>query len=296
MSNILLLILFASISAFSRGIISVIDRYQMAYRKQGIIEVNLINNLSSILLVTILFFFMLRNYSLPHLSTFYFVKIILYALVVQLVAYGYSYVYKKISIMQAVLVNKLSDLFIPIAIFLTAGYLNLHSYFVSITSTLIIVIYIYYQEKHATIDINLLTKSFLVIVPLLVFQSAISPILTKGVSGIVNLIFFTIFTIYIRGIIAIIVFYLKNKHLTSLNEKRNKQVVLIYSTRAILTLLAQITYTLATSSAQSSIAWVFLNLTALYSVFLGEIFLHEKLKLWDILIIVAIFVIALIAK
>lgn len=54
-TNIALLITFASISAISRGIISVIDRYQMGYRKQGVIEVNFINNLFSIILVTVFF-------------------------------------------------------------------------------------------------------------------------------------------------------------------------------------------------------------------------------------------------
>ncbi|CAM3175397.1 hypothetical protein SAMN04487792_0743 [Lactobacillus bombicola] len=46
------LIVFATISSFSRGIISVIDRYQMGYRKQGSINVNFLNNIWSAVLVT----------------------------------------------------------------------------------------------------------------------------------------------------------------------------------------------------------------------------------------------------
>ena len=98
-SSVALLITFASISAISRGIISVIDRYQMGYRKQGIIEVNFINNLFSITLVTIFFIFMVKKYSFPVFSATYVIRIVMYALVVQMVAYGYSYVYKKINIM-----------------------------------------------------------------------------------------------------------------------------------------------------------------------------------------------------
>ncbi|KRO06250.1 hypothetical protein IV62_GL000405 [Lactobacillus helveticus] len=146
-SSIALLITFASISAISRGVISVIDRYQMGYRKQGIIEVNFINNLFSITLVTIFFIFMVKKYNFPVFSATYVIKIVIYALVVQLVAYGYSYVYKKINIMQSVVVNKLSDLLIPLALFLTTGYLNFKSYLVSILTTILVAIYIFYKEK-----------------------------------------------------------------------------------------------------------------------------------------------------
>ncbi len=293
-TSIALLISFASISAISRGIISVIDRYQMGYRKQGVIEVNLINNLSSIFLVTIFFVVMMKYHRLPAFSSAYLLKMMAYALVVQLVAYGYSYIYKKINIMQAVIVNKLSDLFIPLALFLTTGYLDSKSYFVSILSTIIIAVYIIYKEKKSALNLNALIKSFLVIVPLLVFQSAISPVLTKGVKNGYDLICFTIFTIYIRGLIALIAFMLKIRHLQSFDLSKN--IVLIYACRAVLTLSAQITYTLATSSPNSSISWVFLNITPLYSVILGALFLHEKIDWRDGLVILLIFILALIPK
>lgn len=293
-TSVALLIIFASISAISRGIISVIDRYQMGYRKQGVIEVNFINNLFSIILVTVLFIFMVKKYNFPFFSDIYVIKIIIYALVVQMVAYGYSYVYKKVNIMQSVVVNKLSDLFIPLALFLTTGYLNFKSYLVSISTTIIVAIYIYYKEKKAELDKKAMLKSVLVIVPLLVFQSAISPVLTHGVGNIYDLIFFTIFTIYIRGIIALIAFVAKMKHIQNLGL--SKGILLIYACRAVLTLLAQITYTLSTSSPQSSISWVFLNITPLYSVLFGNMILHEKIKWADGVVILLIFVLALIPK
>lgn len=293
-SSIALLITFASISAISRGVISVIDRYQMGYRKQGIIEVNFINNLFSITLVTIFFIFMVKKYNFPVFSATYVIKIVIYALVVQLVAYGYSYVYKKINIMQSVVINKLSDLLIPLALFLTTGYLNFKSYLVSILTTILVAIYIFYKEKKAELNKSAMLKSALVIVPLLVFQSAISPVLTRGVGNIYDLIFFTIFTIYIRGIIALIAFIVKIKHIQNLGL--SKSILLIYACRALLTLLAQITYTLSTSSPQSSISWVFLNITPLYSVLFGNLILHEKIKWVDGMVIVLIFILALIPK
>lgn len=293
-TNIALLITFASISAISRGIISVIDRYQMGYRKQGVIEVNFINNLFSIILVTVFFSVMVKKYNFPAFSAAYAIRIVVYALVVQMVAYGYSYIYKKINIMQSVVINKLSDLFIPLALFLTTGYLNWKSYIVSILTTIIVAIYIFYKEKKAELDKDAMLKSIAVIVPLLVFQSAISPVLTHGVGNIYDLIFFTIFTIYIRGIIALIVFIAKINHIQNLGL--SKSILLIYACRALLTLLAQITYTLSTSSPQSSISWVFLNITPLYSVLFGNLILHEKIKWVDGMVIVLIFILALIPK
>ena len=115
-----------------------------------------------------------------------------------------------------------------------------------------------------------------------------------GVGNIYDLIFFTIFTIYIRGIIALIAFVAKMKHIQNLGL--SKGILLIYACRAVLTLLAQITYTLSTSSPQSSISWVFLNITPLYSVLFGNMILHEKIKWADGVVILLIFVLALIPK
>ena len=46
-------ILAALISSTSRGVISVIDRYQMGYRKGNLLVVNFINNILATILATI---------------------------------------------------------------------------------------------------------------------------------------------------------------------------------------------------------------------------------------------------
>ncbi|RMC26320.1 MULTISPECIES: hypothetical protein [unclassified Lactobacillus] len=137
------LIIFATISSLSRGIISVIDRYQMGYRKQSSIDVNFINNLCSSILVTIFLFYIREHYSSPRFTNNYLLKVVIYAFLAQIVAYGYSFVYRKVSIMQSVILSKLTDLFIPLAIFLTMGYFSKASYLVSIISTLIVVIILF---------------------------------------------------------------------------------------------------------------------------------------------------------
>ncbi|WP_158592455.1 EamA family transporter [Lactobacillus sp. ESL0228] len=290
------LIIFATISSLSRGIISVIDRYQMGYRKQSSIDVNFINNLCSSILVTIFLFYIREHYSSPRFTNNYLLKVVIYAFLAQIVAYGYSFVYRKVSIMQSVILSKLTDLFIPLAIFLTMGYFSKASYLVSIISTLIVVIYIIFEQRSSKLDFHVLGQTFSVIAPLLILQAAISPLLTKGLIKPIDLVFFTIMTIYLRCFISLITFWFKNKTFKISTENLSKKVYILYTIRAILTLLAQTTYTLATSSINSSIAWVFLNMTSLYSVFFGDLFLKEKMKLADILVIISILALAIISK
>ncbi|MBA1392420.1 hypothetical protein EQ500_00660 [Lactobacillus sp. XV13L] len=290
------LIVFATVSSFSRGIISVIDRYQMGYRKQSSIDVNFLNNICSSVLVTFFLAYVLVKFPLPRITDGYLVKVALYALLAQVVAYGYSYVYKKVSIMQSVILSKLTDLFIPLALFCTMGYFNRSSYLVSLLSTLIVVAYIAYAQRHNALDLKVMLQTFAVLAPLLVIQAAVSPLLTTGLVKPIDLVFFTIMTIYLRCLISLVTFWYKNKTLKIGGATLVGHVALLYGARAVLTLLAQVTYTLATSSANSGIAWVFLNMTALYSVIFGDLFLKEKMKLTDILVIVCIFVLVLLAR
>ena len=290
------LIIFATISSFSRGIISVIDRYQMGYRKQSSIDVNFLNNICSSVLVTFFLIYVLHSFPSPRITNNYIIKVLLYAFLAQIVAYGYSYVFKKVSIMQSVLLSKVTDLFIPWAILLTMGYFSKSSYLVSIISTVIVVIYIVFEQRHNNLNLKNLLTTFAVIAPLLIIQAALSPLLTKGLIKPIDLVFFTIMTIYVRCLITLITFIYKNRTLKISAENLKGKVYLIYGSRAVLTLLAQVTYTLATSSPNSSIAWIFLNMTSLYSVIFGDIFLKEKMKFADILVIVAIFILALFSK
>ena len=198
--------------------------------------------------------------------------------------------------MQSVILSKITDLFIPLAILLTMGYFSKSSYLVSIISTIIVVIYIAFEQRKDNLDLENLAKTFAVIAPLLIVQAAFSPFLTKGLIRPIDLVFFTIMTIYVRCLISLITFIYKNHSLKINGENLTGRVFLIYGSRAVLTLLAQVTYTLATSSPNSSIAWIFLNMTSLYSVIFGDIFLKEKMKFADILVIVLIFVLALFSK
>ncbi len=72
--------------------------------------------------------------------------------------------------------------------------------------------------------------------------------------------------------------------------------MMLYGTRAVLTLVAQLTFTLATSSQTSSIAWVFLNMTSLFSIILSGFFLREKVDLKSFGVILTIIVLGIVSN
>ena len=141
---------------------------------------------------------------------------------------------------------------------------------------------------------GLVIKSLLVIVPIIVIQAGVSPLLVSSVkSNVWSLMVFTLITIYLRLIITFVSLAGKlRKSKPSISRKSIKQtpllIIFIYTARSVLTILAQLTFTLSTSSGKSGIAWIFLNMTSLYSVALSSLILKEKLKTYEVILIVAI--------
>ena len=141
-------------------------------------------------------------------------------------------------------------------------------------------------------------KGIFVIVPLLTVQSAFSPLLVNDIRGIPELIGFTIITIYLRLIISFVSLLTTSKTLfTAANSTRIvKPVIIAYALRAILTIAAQISFTVATSSKTSGIAWVLLNMTSLYGVVFGSWILKEKIGKFDVLVLLVVTVMTLLTR
>lgn len=305
--SIVVLCIFAIISAASRGVISVIDRYQMGYRKESALTVNFYNNLLAAIVATIVLLTISKQADFRFLTTLSgWMNIFLYALLVQGVAYGYSFVYKKLTVLDAVIVSKSSDVLIPVALFVTTGYFSWYQYSFSILSTLLVFTLGYVslnlakQRNQLQAQLSNMTKASLIIVPIIVFQACVSPLLVTGVShSIYTLMAFTLFTIYIRlgiSFVSLVPKYLKASAHKTPAPISKKQVILIYGSRAFLTVLAQVTFTLATSSSESGIAWIFLNMTSLYSVVFSHLILKEDLYKSEFIILVVVTLLAIIGS
>lgn len=291
-------ILAALISSTSRGIISVIDRYQMGYRKANLLVVNFLNNILATILATLVLIILQHFVSLKFLLLpQQWGRIFIYALLVQLVAYGYSYLYRHLPLIDAVISGKISDIFIPLALALTTAYFSWKQYSISLISTLIVTL-LAFSPSTQKIEWKTWLKGILVIVPLLTVQSAFSPLLVNDIHGIPELIGFTIITIYLRLIISFVSLLTTSKILfPAANSTRIvKPVIIAYALRAILTIAAQISFTVATSSKTSGIAWVLLNMTSLYGVVFGSWILKEKIGKFDVLVLLVVTVMTLLTR
>lgn len=296
--EVMVCILAALISSTSRGVISVIDRYQMGYRNGNLFVVNFINNILATGLATIVLIFLQHFISLKFLlRPQQWGRIFIYALLVQLVAYGYSYLYRHLPLIDAVISGKLSDIFIPLALALTTSYFSFKQYSISLISTLIVGL-LAFSPRTQKIEFKTWIKGILVIVPLLTLQSAFSPILVSDIHGIPELMGFTIITIYLRLLISFVSLFTTSKNFltNSGSIKIVKPVVIAYALRAVLTIAAQIAFTIATSSKTSGIAWVLLNMTSLYGVVFGSWILKEKIGKFDVLVLLVVTLMTLLTK
>ncbi|WP_017471507.1 hypothetical protein [Amphibacillus jilinensis] len=286
MDNTLVIIALAIVSASSRGIISVIDRYQIGIKKNSVIDVNLYNNLYTISLVFIISLY----FPIGDIFTDY--KVYIYSLIVQFVAMGYSYLFKNMTIFESAIAAKTADVFIPIAVFLATGVFEISTYLISILTTLMV----YFWLKNSSKDINKYLLGIVVIVPLLVIQSFLSPILVSEYRGDPYLVIgFTIVTLYIRFFISFVLFLFTNKF-TKSNISFNFKAASLYIGRGFLTIIAQLTFVIVTASNAASLGWIFLNMTSFYGVIYSSIFLKEKVLKKDFLFICAITAIVVIKE
>ncbi|MCO6183647.1 hypothetical protein AAYR18_02990 [Leuconostoc fallax] len=293
----LYVVIFSILSALSRGIITVIDRYQMGYRKSSVFTVNFFNNLLSMLLVTVVLIIMTMQHRLAlNITPWLLVRIIIYASLVQAVAFGYSALFRQVTVMDSVLLSKLTDFVIPIAIFITTYYFNWHSYFISVVSTILVIGLFLLSVRTNNSSTKILIKNFWLIGPFLILQAALSPVLVADIKTPEALITFTILTIYLRFLITLTAFLRQRHQANMIREQVGSRVMMLYGTRAVLTLVAQLTFTLATSSQTSSIAWVFLNMTSLFSIILSGFFLREKVDLKSFGVILIIIVLGIVSN
>ncbi len=274
----------------SRGLISVIDRYQIGYRKKSILKVNFLNNLYTIFFIIVAFFY-LNFYEVFSLLSNININIIIYSILVQLVALSYSTLFKKLTIFEAAITAKTSDLLIPIAIFTTTGYFSIKNYFISFITTVLIIFWLKNNN-----NIKKIINGMIIIVPLLVIQAACAPLLVNHYkNSFHSLILFTISTLIIRFIISTIYLIPFMKKIT-FDGYKELFFDKLFFVRAILTVIAQFAFVIATSSSNSSISWIFLNITSLYGVIFSGFLLKEKNTKAEFMLILTITLIAVFSQ
>ena len=278
-----IIVIVSIFSSLLRSFLNIIDRYQIGIKDNSVSKVNYFNNLFTIIVTTIIVICMNKPFDVLHNVFSY--QVIIYAAIVQIVAYGYSYLFKLLKISQSIIVSNTADVFIPIGMFLTTGYFSGKSYLLSIFTTLICFI-VFFSEKN---NLKKMIRGSLVIIPLLTIQAALSPLLLKNHISFQSLLIFTIATLYIRFIITQLDFFFrKSTSNHQIDFKLNKKELMLYSLRSFITIGTQFTFVVATSSIYSSIAWVFLNLSSIFAVLFSGWILKEQGTRREVIIIIAI--------
>lgn len=259
------IIALALLSALSRGVTIVIDRFQIGIQKNSVLQVNLLNNLFTMGLILV-FAFHFRFFSL-----LFDWRVLIYAALAQFVAVGFSALYRNMTVFESVISAKIADFFIPLAVFLATGAFSLKTYILAIVSTLIVM---FWLRKSA--DFKKYLFGMVLIVPLLVAQAFGNPLLVHDFhQDFHTVICFTLATLSLRFIISLVMFFIY-KGARQGTWKFTRKNAVLYILRAFLTITTHFTFVLVTADAQAALGWIFLNMTSLYGILVSGVTLKEK--------------------
>ncbi|GAB2026828.1 hypothetical protein [Lactovum odontotermitis] len=271
------IIFIAILSALSRGLISNIDRFQIGIQKNSVLQVNLFNNLFTMVFVIILAFYF------PFGEMLLDWKVIVYSAIVQFVAVGYSVLFKKMTIFESVISAKAADIFIPVAVFLATGVFSVKTYFLAILTTFLVVLWLRKSR-----EIKKYFQGILIIVPLLVVQAYTTPLLVEDYHhDFRQMTAFTLCTLVIRFLISLISMFF-DQDFRKMKLSLSKNNVGLYALRSVLTVTAQFTFVLVTSDRLAALAWIFLNMTSLYGILFSGFILHEKTSKKGVILILSL--------
>ena len=285
--------LLASIlSTLSRAGLNVVDRKQFRSERVCPLVIGYWNNLLPIFLVLPLVFIAPKNiYVLRDIFSF---EIIFFSILIQCVAYSFSFSFKALRVADIGILAKVADITVPLVIAALGLYLTSFSFALILPVLLLMFIF------SAGLDVvKKVYKSSIVLVLALTAQGVYSYFwgfdlyLNRDFWGLISIAFsilvwrfvFSGVLLLYRNRISYIYFYPK--------EFLSKSGFYL---RGFLTILTQLTFIQAITTNNLIIVWPILNATGLIGAFLAYIFLGEKLFPRDLLFAIsAIFLGALVS-
>jgi len=284
-------ILASVISSFSRAGLNVVDRKQFRQDVACPLVIGYWNNFLPILLILpIIFFSPAFSYYVNDLLS---LNVIFLSILIQFVAYGFSFAFKKLRVTDIAVLSKAADISVPLVLALTGFYSVSHSFYLLLPSILIIFI------CSAGIDnVKKYYLSSIVLVFALTAQGVYAyfvdfnvpfdrefwGLLSVAFSVLVwRLIFSSIFLLHVHRISYIFIF--PTKYLSSKG----------FYLRGFLTVLTQVTFIFAITTNNLMIVWPILNATGFLGAVFAYYFLGEKLKKIDFFYIFFTFLITGVA-
>jgi drug/metabolite transporter (DMT)-like permease len=262
--------LLALLSAFSRAGLNLIDRYQIGTRNLSIVVVSFWNNaVLAIAVISVAIVFGFHDQLQSFLMDW---KTALFSALVQIVAYTFSNAFRHLNVIQVTIATKAADLFIPIAIFISAGQWDWLTYGFSVITTLICLLIL--QSDNGWHGRG--KRAVVLIVGALVLQAGLAPLLNSqnnAVPDIQQNLLFASAVIVWRLVWCIPATFRCGVHLAMAGSLLYSPV---FMSRILLSVMTQVTFVVVVSSSASSVAWPILNSTGLLAMLLSAIILNEK--------------------
>lgn len=280
--------LAAFLSALSRAGLNIIDRHQIGFQHLSISQVNLWNNIIPALLAVIFCTFLGLGHEL--LEYLFQWKTLLFSLLVQLVAYSFSFAFRYLKVNQVTITAKFSDLFIPIGIFLTTRHWSWSNYNFAVATTLLCLpmAWKYCVKKEYSLSIGFFITAALVL------QASLAPLLFKSPmildANIRHALIFTIAVLLWRSAWSLIPMLLHQQKIVLSDLFLHP----LFFLRSLLTIATQGTFIMAISSPNAFVAWPILNSTGIFALFLSRYFLKEKQTTLEQTIVIGIALLELI--
>jgi drug/metabolite transporter (DMT)-like permease len=274
-------------SALSRAGLNVIDRYQIGLKSSSIRSVNLWNNIVPAAAMIMLAWAL--GWHQEWIAHFVDWKTFLFAGVAQLVAYAFSYAFRYLSVNQVTVAAKLSDLLIPVGVFLATRYWDWKNFGFSVISTLLCLPILRTRDPmHG----QAIRRVGLVLCMVLVLQASVSPLLAQVHGDLHHALLFAIAVMAWRAVWSVL------PVLPRLRTLQTPPFGLLFSraflVRCLLTVVTQATFILAVGNAVSAVAWPILNTAGLFAMFMASVILREPQARTEKLIVLAITLLAIV--
>lgn len=275
----------AALSVLSRAGLNVIDRKSYGHLQLPMLLTNTINNSLPLLGLTVaLPFYADRTLLLGLLLDW---RLIVFAGIIQLVAYCFSYAFRYLDIPSVLIFSKCPDMFIPLTVFLVLGYWSNADALFSLVSVLVLLPIMWQQKFLGCSHIALL------MLLLLVIQATVAPILVPMHHLNSHVLLNTLFVvIFYRFVFCYVCLFYAHRSFTTLRGQQTQWGLLLV--RGVLAISTQFFFIAAISADSPVVAWPILNSTALIGIFFSALFLSEPANKAQLLTVVGLFACALV--
>ncbi|GAB4517442.1 MAG: hypothetical protein Tsb0020_36040 [Haliangiales bacterium] len=286
-------VLYALSSVVLRSANSVFDRVSYGLHRQSIVLLNFVNNfLPFVLLVLVLAATKAGDAEL-NWAVFLDMRLALFALSVQLVAFTFSFGFRRLTVSKVNVASRMGDLLIPLALMLSGSEVQTSDYVFAAAisvSTVLLGNSDITQRRLLLLPAGLITSA-------VVLQSLCGAFFFEGVSTHTVHLEVTTAIMGWRSVFCLTLVAVRRSsaHGAQLrvlwtNSRMRRNALL----RAVFTVVSQLLFVLALSTDEPVIAWPILNSVTLFSMGFASVVIKEHPKRNEVLAIAAVVVLSLI--